>query len=250
MEYTTMSFSGTGNSDWVARRIHKGIGGEYVSMTEQIRLGQQACCSAKRLVFVTPTYAWRIPRVTERWIEEGQFAAGARAWFVMTCGDGNGDAEKYVRRLCQRKGFACMGVMKIIMPENYIAMFDAPEADEAERIIHEAEPRVKEAIARIGADEPFSAEAVNVMDRILSGMANPAFYRVIVKARAFAATEACTGCGKCERECPLNNIRLQEGRPVWGDRCTHCMACICGCPAKAIEYGKKSIGKVRYQCPR
>ena len=29
-----------------------------------------------------------------------------------------------------------------------------------------------------------------------------------------------------------------------------CMACICGCPAEAIEYGKKSRGKPRYQCPK
>nr|WP_264291386.1 MULTISPECIES: hypothetical protein [unclassified Dorea] len=30
------------------------------------------------------------------------------------------------------------------------------------------------------------------------------------------------------------------------DACTHCMACICYCPAEAIEYGKKSVGKPRY----
>ena len=27
------------------------------------------------------------------------------------------------------------------------------------------------------------------------------------------------------------------------------MACICGCPVSAIEYGRKSQGKPRYQCP-
>ena len=30
------------------------------------------------------------------------------------------------------------------------------------------------------------------------------------------------------------------------ENCTHCMACICYCPAEAIEYGKKSLGKPRY----
>ena len=41
-------------------------------------------------------------------------------------------------------------------------------------------------------------------------------------------------------------ITLQTGKPVWGQDCTHCMACICYCPAEAIEYGKKSLGKPRY----
>ena len=56
----------------------------------------------------------------------------------------------------------------------------------------------------------------------------------------------CIGCGKCEKLCPLNNITLQNARPVWGTNCTQCMACICYCPTRAIEYGKKIAGKPRY----
>lgn len=41
-------------------------------------------------------------------------------------------------------------------------------------------------------------------------------------------------------------FEIKEGGPVWGKRCTHCMACICGCPAEAIEYGKRTVGKRRY----
>jgi len=57
------------------------------------------------------------------------------------------------------------------------------------------------------------------------------------------------GCGKCELRCPLNNIKLKKHHPVWGKKCTHCMACIANCPVEAIEYGKTSHGKRRYTCP-
>ena len=60
--------------------------------------------------------------------------------------------------------------------------------------------------------------------------------------------DTCIGCGKCEKACPLNNIKLVDHRPVWGKRCTHCMACICRCPKEAIEYGKHSEGLPRYVC--
>ena len=56
----------------------------------------------------------------------------------------------------------------------------------------------------------------------------------------------CTGCGQCAARCPLNNITLREGKPVWGKHCTHCMACLCYCPEKTIEYGTKSRNKPRY----
>ena len=46
-----------------------------------------------------------------------------------------------------------------------------------------------------------------------------------------------------------NNVSLKDGKLLWGDQCTHCMACICKCPKEAIEYGNRSKGKPRYQCP-
>ena len=49
---------------------------------------------------------------------------------------------------------------------------------------------------------------------------------------------------------PLGNIKLADGKPVWGDRCTHCMACISRCPKEAIEYGTHSRGLPRYLCPK
>ena len=80
----------------------------------------------------------------------------------------------------------------------------------------------------------------------MSSAVNPIFYRLFVKAAAFQVRDACIGCGQCADRCPMNNITIKAGKPVWGNDCTHCMACICYCPTKAIEYGKKSVGKPRY----
>ena len=46
--------------------------------------------------------------------------------------------------------------------------------------------------------------------------------------------------------CPLKNIVIRDGRPTWNGACTHCTACLNLCPAGAIEYGKKTVGKPRY----
>ena len=127
-----------------------------------------------------------------------------------------------------------------------IAMFGVPGAEEARKIVESAEPSIREVLSRLQAGEPFAAPRGNLIDRFLSGPVNPLFYRFFVKANAFRAGSGCVGCGRCAEKCPMNNIRLQNGKPLWGGRCTHCMACIGYCPTEAIEYGKKSVGKPRY----
>ena len=60
----------------------------------------------------------------------------------MTCGSEIGNADKYNRELCAEKAISCMGTAQIVMPENYIAMFSAPQADEARQIVAKAEPSI------------------------------------------------------------------------------------------------------------
>ena len=109
-----------------------------------------------------------------------------------------------------------------------------------------ANPVIDRAAARIAAGEGLEEKPSTLLDRMLSGAVNDAFYPLFVKDKAFIAGEKCTGCGACVRLCPRKNITLSGGRPRWSGNCTHCMACISYCPTQAIEYGKKSAGKPRY----
>ena len=240
-------FSGTGNSRYIAERIAVALGDELLSMNDHIKEGEPSpVASDERLVIVTPTYAWRIPRIVRDWLLKTDFPNAKQAWFVMTCGSEIGNAAQYNRALCQEKQLTYMGTAQIIMPENYIAMFNAPQAEEARQIVARAEPDIDRVISAIKTGQKFALPRNNLYDRFMSGPVNPIFYSFFVKANAFTAGDACTGCGQCARLCPTNNIAIQNGKPVWGGDCTHCMACICRCPVEAIEYGKKSLGKPRY----
>ena len=241
-------FSGTGNSQYVAQRIAIALSEPLLRLNDRIKSNDTSPVeTGKQLILVTPTYAWRIPRIVEDWLTKTALPDAGQAWFVMTCGSEIGNADAYDRRLCQAKGLTSMGTAQIVMPENYITMFNAPQPDEARQIVARAEPEIDRTIAAIAAGQPFPPTRSNLYDRFMSGPVNPIFYAFFVKDKAFTAGDACTGCGQCARLCPMNNITLQSGKPVWGGHCTHCMACICHCPAAAIEYGKKSLGKPRYR---
>lgn len=240
-------YSGTGNSRYVARRLAERLGDEAVSLNERIKAGDVSPVeTGERLVVVTPTYAWRLPRLVRAWLSRAELVGAKSAWFVMTCGSEIGNAGKYNRALCAELGLDYMGTAQIIMPENYIAMFDAPERDEAHSIVAAAEAHIDRAAGHIAEGTPLPAAPLTLADRMKSGPVNPVFYKFCVGAKAFTVSDKCVSCGKCEKLCPTNSVTLQSGRPVWGDGCTHCMACICYCPAEAIEYGKISLGKPRY----
>ena len=207
-------FSGTGNSRYCAKRLAHRLGDGAVDAFPFLRDGRfPALTSRSPWVFVSPTYGWQLPRIFED------------------------------------VGLTYRGVLPVVMPENYIALFRAPGPEEARAIVEAAVPGLEEGAERIRRGESLPPVRRGAVDKLKSGPVNAFFYRFVIKASPFRSTSACVGCGKCAAVCVENNIRLRDGRPVWGDRCTHCMACICGCPAGAIEYGRASRGKPRYQCP-
>ena len=240
-------FTGTGNSRYLARRIAERLEMPLCDLNARIKAGNPAPVQTGRdVVLVTPTYAWRIPRVVSEWLGKTALTGAERIWFVMDCGSEIGNAAGYNRQLAAQKYLHYMGTAQVVMPENYIAMFNAPQKEQARSIVEQAEPALQKVLAQLKAGQEFPPPRDNLYDRFMSGPVNPVFYRFFVKADAFRATDACIGCGRCVELCPLNNVHLKNGKPVWGKNCTHCMACICYCPKEAIEYGKKSKGKPRY----
>ena len=62
-------FTGTGNSRYIATRISEALGDELLSMNDRIKAGDTLpVASGERLVIVTPTYVWRIPRIVWDWL--------------------------------------------------------------------------------------------------------------------------------------------------------------------------------------
>lgn len=244
-------FTGTGNSKYIADMLGDKLEDEITDSREYIKdYSGGSFSSQKPYVFVAPTYGWQLPRIFENFIRSSEFSGSSDAYFVMNCGSDIGMPEERIRQLCSDRGLNYRGVFEIIMPENYIAMFNVPDEAESDKIIEAANGEIDAAAEKIKINIDFDERTVHFSDKCKSGLVNKLFRRFAVRTTAFYADDRCTGCGMCESLCPLNNIRLSfiDNRPQWGRECTHCMACICRCPSEAIEYGKKSIGKRRYIC--
>jgi len=239
-------FSGTNNSKYAAEAIASVTGDSIYSINEALKAGTMPDhASDENLVIVCPTYAWRIPLVVENFIKQNHFNGAKRIWFVMTCGGDIGNAGKYNEALSKKLGLEYMGTAEIQMPDNYIIMFKAISQESAEEIFSKAHSKLNTAANQIKEGRPFLIRRANPVGKIESSYVNT-FFNKTLKSDLYVANDKCINCGKCEKLCPLNNIKLVAGKPVWGGHCTHCMGCISYCPTEAIEYGEKTVGKRRY----
>lgn len=242
-------FSGTGNSQFVAEEIAKVTNDELISINQLLKQNNFPCldCKQKPLVFVAPTYAWRIPRVVDEFIRKVSFSSQKDAYFILTCGSETSNAIHYVEKLCNDTGLTLGGFAEVVMPDNYITLSPSFDAKAAKETVQNALPTIQTIANNIAQDKPFELYSKpKLVGKLESSVVNPMFYSLFVTAKGFYSTEKCISCKKCAQLCPLNNISFSSKLPSWGEKCTHCMACICGCPTQAIEFKNKTQNKARY----
>lgn len=238
-------FSGTGNSRYVAKKIAEISNDEIISINQRIKESDyRPIKSQKPLVFVGPVYAGRLPHVMDDYISKVTFHGTNRAYFIGTCAQTPWQTIKYIEKICEQKAFSLIGFNSVVMPQGYIAGGGTQPKAVNDKILKEAEPKIIKIAETIRDVQMLPKEQPG--KAIMSKVLNPIMYAMMIRAKGFTVTDKCTGCGKCEARCPLNNVKIANGKPIWGKECTHCMACIAGCPTEAIEYGKKTQGKPRY----
>lgn len=55
-------------------------------------------------------------------------------------------------------------------------------------------------------------------------------------SRRWYANAKCNLCGLCVSQCPAQNIRIEDGKLVFADKCLLCLRCWWICPRRAISH--------------
>ena len=172
-------FSGTGNSRYVAQMLARALDDEILDAGKHIKAGEKCVLhSDKPWVFAAPIYGWQVPHLFADYIRATRFSGSGEAYFVMTCGSDIGDASAHAAQLCHEKQLSYRGMLEVVMPENYIAMFPVPEDAESARIIAKARPVVQQGAELIRQGKPFPEKKTGILDRLKSGLVNRVFYLV------------------------------------------------------------------------
>lgn len=246
-------FSGTGNSKFVAEQIGAIIQDDVVSMNQRmIENDFSGLYSERPYVVVCPTYAFNLPRVVKSLLMRTRLDGTKSIYFVLTCGVSTGGAAGIIAEFVASLSMQYKGCGVVKMPENNIRIASLPEEDVAREIIRKSIPHIHEIADKIAKDQMLTDGKSGEIRKLLCKMFESNYYTLYIKDDKFQhSPQYCGKCGKCVRNCPMQNITVDvSGKLVWNGRCTQCMACICGCPNNAIEYGKVTKGRHRYHFPK
>lgn len=248
MRATIYYFSSTGNSLAIANRIAQGLGDCDVRSMAAGSPKAPAGGPGHALGFVFPVYYSGLPRLVKRFVRSLDIPKDTYCFAYTTYGGTDADTLGMLDDILKEKGARLSFGAGARMPGNYIIEYQAFSERSIQRLIGKALASADEAAAKIARrdSQPVRRKLRWISRRISSKLMDT---RIREWDEAFRATDKCTGCGLCSRICPAGNIRIIRDRPLWQHHCEHCVACIQWCPAEAIEYGSKTIGRKRYRYP-
>lgn len=243
-------YSGCGNSRFIAKSIADSLGETLIFIPEAQREGrfEYTLADDEKIGFVYPIYSWRPPHLVEEFVNDLKInGKPSYVWTAVTCGDNVGETEKIFRNELKDKGLDLDAAFCFRMPNTYVNMIgmsvDKPEM--AEGKIAKAKEKLPKVIEMIAARKPFSDMIKGGLPRFKSNVIGSGFYKW-ASDKPFFSTDGCISCGMCVKVCPMQNITLENGRPVWHGNCNTCDACYHHCPKHAIQYGKTTRGKGQY----
>ena len=243
-------FSGTGNSLAVARDLAGRLGARLIplaSVAEQESINPAA--DAVGLVF--PLYDFKPPSVVERFIRRLGNVGGRYVFAVCTYGIAPSRSLHRLDRALRACGGHLAAGFAVAMPHSGIGG-QALSSTEREKLLANWPRRIDGICGCISA----RTEARIESGFPLRALVRPALVKMLpyllryvkqvarkgVQSLAMTAGRDCDGCRVCARICPVGNIDIVAGRPLWQDHCAGCFACLHWCPKKAISLGGLDMG--------
>jgi len=244
-------FTGTGNSLKVAEDLAKEL--EDAELVPVVRLlnKNSVSVSADRIGIIFPVYMWGLPIIIKDFIKKLDMDMATYIFGIVTYGGFPAATLKQLNNLLKGKGLKLSSGFGLHLPGNYTPLYEAIAEEKQRKLFSEEKRKINQIAKFIGEGRRGKIESnFSLINMIFSGLIYTVSASKIPRMDAgFWLNEKCNSCEVCARVCPVNNIEMLEGKPKWLHHCQQCLACLHWCPQEAIELGKKTPGRKRYQHP-
>ncbi|MDO5559435.1 MAG: EFR1 family ferrodoxin [Oscillospiraceae bacterium] len=257
MKNVIFYFSGTGNTYWAAKMIAGNIGNCELIDIARFDISQKI--KAERVGIFYPVYYWGLPNIIKRFAQKAEIES-QYIFDLHTMGGYDGVATKQLDKLLHEHSLKLSASYRLKMPNNIALIsknnlmtdvYRVPDDKSINRMIIAARKKLSVFSDKILEKQPHkNVDLFIAWHKYGYHLNEQESAKFSKKGEIFSATleGSCIGCGKCSAACSVDNITMISGKPVWGDKCEFCLACLHACPQKAINFGY-SKGKRRYTFP-
>lgn len=239
-------FTGTGNCLKLSRDI-----AETIEDCELISIGDHNDYDMPpeldRIGFVFPVYYQGLPMAVDTFLKRLKLRNNPNAYYfaVATYGALVGNALPQAALRLQEQGVRLQYGAGLVMFSNCVTMYNM--SDRVDEITAKSDRAAGPIVDAVRARQ------TNAIPRFCNVVHR--YYRLQISRvhdidYAFHTNASCNSCGLCEKVCPVGNIAMANGKPVYRHLCEHCTACIQYCPAKAINYKNRTQKRRRYHHPQ
>lgn len=217
-------FSATGNSLTTAKLLADRLGGCTLVPIASLRGDAEVFVdgTVDAVGFVFPIYFSDMPYAMRNFVSRLRFAGKPYIFSVCTSRGHFGDIAKRLHALLAQKGQKLSCSAHVQMPGN--SRISTPEENALTLAAQRSAVNEVAALLRTRPQQDYTADAP-LPETPVHTAAN---------IRGLEAEESCIGCGICAEVCPMDNIRVENGRAAIGQNCTVCLACFHWCPVEAI----------------
>lgn len=240
-------FSGTGNSQYVAKVLGDATKEAVVNITreEMEKELEYNLKEGENLGFVFPIYWWGMPVLVEEFVRKMKVKLGVDNYIygVSTYGLQPHNGLKDLEKLLVKKGMYLDATYEVKMVDNYVVGYDIAGKEKQEVIYSQARIKIDSIIHDVA--ERQHSKIGDIIGTTIKPIVH-SVYKHTDHRKKFYVTEDCTGCGYCAKNCPCQAIVMENNKPVWKENCSFCLKCIHSCPKQAVQNGKGTKERSRY----
>ncbi|MFA6866179.1 MAG: EFR1 family ferrodoxin [Clostridia bacterium] len=225
-------FSGTGNSYATASLI-AGKKGELFDMGDCTETEFED----EYVGIVVPCYCGDIPNKVRTFLTQAKIKS-EYIFAVVTCGATVGNSFIAINQCIGVNGAKLSYIKKLVLPDNTV-IFATKTKKATEQMKNH-----KKMVSDINKELAEKVANAKLKNRKTPSALTKFYWWQFNKQYKIAdkrTNARCIGCGKCVEFCSVGNIKLVDGKVVFGDHCENCFACLQRCPNMAIEFGKIKV---------
>lgn len=229
--------SGAGNSLRIARELSERIGDASLVPLAKVAVDGMDAPSADRVGVIFPTIMFGMPTIVHKFLKTVPVSKDAYVFAVATNGGMMAGTLLQAERILRKRGLKLSAGFPVVSHE--LANDPGLREETLSRIASSVKEKRESPVPTGSFVERF----------FMTGVANSMARMLMPRMDSgFRVNDRCNGCGLSSKICPVHNIDLVGGRPVWRHRCTQCLACLHWCPQAGLDYGKDTR-KWLHKCP-